>query len=131
VARQCLEGSNSERNFPPSAPMGGKKMNYKNKEKIHIIRKMNFLKNNPWIIKMWEEQGKILSDYYEKQDRIEKKFKKIANKNGIKEIWFATVNGETFGIDVNNVRLFGEKKDRFLIHDSDIMKFSEKLKVKK
>ena len=92
---------------------------------------MNFLKNNPWIIKMWEEQGKILSDYYEKQDRIEKKFKKIANKNGIKEIWFATVNGETFGIDVNNVRLFGEKKDRFLIHDSDIMKFSEKLKVKK
>lgn len=92
---------------------------------------MKFLKNNPWVIKMWEEQGKIRNEYYNKQDKIEKKFKRIARQNGIREIWFATVDGETFGIDINNVQRFGEKGNRFLIHDSDMTKFSEKSKVKK
>ncbi len=98
------------------------------KQKIRVIK---FLKNNPWVIKMWEEQEKIKSEYYKKQTKIEKKFGKIAKQKGIKEIWFATVEGETFGIDVNNVRQFGDEKNRFLIHDSDIRNFLEKTKVKK
>jgi len=108
------------------------KKSFEQKEKEELKRKFEFLKKNPWIIKMWEEQEDARNEYSKKQFRIEQKYCKISKRHGIKNIWLAsTMEGDTFGIDINNVQAKGEGKDRYLIHDSDIEKFEERFSSKK
>lgn len=96
-----------------------------NKNNLH--RTFILLKKNSWVVDMWKEYEKVRSKYYEKISKIEQKYFKIAKKRRIKNVWFAsTLDNGIFGIDINNARMHGKGKDRFLIHDSDIEKFIEK-----
>lgn len=108
------------------------KKSFEEKKQKELKRNFKFLEKNPWLIKMWKEQERILSDYYKKQYRIEKKYSKIAKKHKIRDIWLAsTIDGGTFGIDINNVQAKGEGEDIYLITDSDVERFKESLKSHK
>lgn len=97
--------------------------------KSNLQRTFTFLKKNSWIVDMWKEYEKVRNKYYEKISKIEQKYSKITKKHHIKSMWFAsTLDNGIFGIDINNVQMHGEGRNRFLIHDLDIEKFIEKFK---
>jgi len=79
----------------------------------------DFLKKRVFLKKMWKEREKIFDAAYRKEALIEKKYNKIAQKTGLKSVKFA-YNEYCFGIDVNDVNLYGTnlKDNRLLIHDS-------------
>lgn len=84
-----------------------------------LIKK--FLKKYPFLKKMWQEREKAYDIAYEQETRIEKKYNKIAKKVGLKSVNFA-YSDYCFGIDVNDIRSFGQclKKGRILLHESDL-----------
>lgn len=84
-----------------------------------LIKK--FLKKYPFLKKMWREREKAYDIAYEKELKIEQKYNKIAKKAGFKSVNFA-YSDYCFGIDVNNIRSFGQclKKGRILLHEPDL-----------
>ena len=76
------------------------------------------LKKYPFLKKMWQEREKVFGEAHRKEALIEKKYNKIAQKAGLKNVKFA-YNEYCFGIDVNDVDAHGTnlKENRWLIHD--------------
>jgi hypothetical protein len=79
------------------------------------------LKKYPFLKKMWEEREKVFNEAHRREDLIEKKYNKIAQKAGLKSVKFA-YNEYCFGIDVNDVDAHGTnlKENRLLVHDSTL-----------
>lgn len=76
----------------------------------------------PFIRKMWIERQKIFELASKKEAIIEKKYEKLAKKAGLKSLKFAYNDGYCFGIDLNDVDLYGNnlKELRLLIHDTTL-----------
>lgn len=61
------------------------------------------IKNNPWLVKMWEEGEKATLAYWYEISRIEKRYQKKYNKSK-NDVFFAVLEGELIGIDWKNCR---------------------------
>lgn len=85
------------------------------KEEKHAEK---LLKEYPFLKKMWQEREKAFDEAHRKEALIEKKYSRIAQKAGLKNVKFA-YNECCFGIDVNDVDIHGIsiKENRMLIHD--------------
>lgn len=77
------------------------------------------LKKHAWLRKYWREYMEALHRHCDVVAEIEKQMEKEAKEKGFKSAWFATtIDGETFGIDLNNAR--ENKKGSYLIHDTEL-----------